>query len=209
MVRRVKGQAVDLHQLTPYIVPLAVVVLMARRLMRNQPQKVKLNRIFIIPAVVAAGAALTLYSAPMPGLVWIAGYVAAASAGGVVGFLTAHHQEFALDYETGQITSKATPIGSALVVALFAVRLGLKFLMPDVAGSPTKVDSYTPSSPVQHFSPHANASLIGWTEAGLIFSTAMLAARAATTYLRARPLLAEHAAHLAAKSSAGTIQPPP
>src|SRR5665213_4496380 len=38
------------------------------------------------------------------GLLWIGIYVAAAVAGAGVGFLTAHHQEFALDYETGTIT---------------------------------------------------------------------------------------------------------
>lgn len=198
----------DLNHLTPYLVPVIVVALLARRLIRNTPQKVKLNRIFILPGIIILGAGITLASTPIPGLMWIGIYIVALIAGGVVGFLSAHHQEFALDYETGEITSKSTPIGSALVVALFAVRFGLKFLMPGVAGSPTQVSSYTPNAPVQHFSAHANASLIGWTDAGLLFSVGLLVARAATTYLRARPLLEEHKAHLATKASA-SVQPPP
>ncbi|HEY5338093.1 MAG TPA: hypothetical protein VIJ85_07825 [Rhizomicrobium sp.] len=192
-----------LKQLGPYIAPIIVVIILARRLIKNPARKVKTSRMFIMPAIVTAGTAITLYATPMPGLMWIGIYVVAAIAGAVVGFLTAHHQEFALNYETGEITSKSTPIGTILVAALFAVRFGLKLLMPDVAGSPTQIQSYTPNSPVQHFSAHASASLIGWTDAGLIFSTAMLIARAATTWLRAQPLLAEHKAHLESKKSDG------
>src|ERR1700759_1659853 len=111
----------NLHQLQPYIVPLVVVVILARRLLRNKPQKVKVGRLFILPVIVAVATVLTLYSTGIPGVLWIGVDIAAVLAGAVVGFLSAHHQEFALDYETGTITSKATPIGSMLVVALFAV----------------------------------------------------------------------------------------
>jgi hypothetical protein len=192
---------VNLHQLQPYIVPLVVIVILARRLMRNKAQKVKTNRLFILPGIVAIATVITLYSTGIPGMLWIGIYVAALIAGAVVGFLSAHHQEFALDYETGTITSKATPIGSILVVALFAARFGLKLLMPNVAGSATSISSYTPGSPLPSVPAHASGALLGWTDAGIIFSAAMMLARAATTYLRAQPLLAEHKAHLESKAS--------
>jgi hypothetical protein len=190
----------NLHQLEPYLVPLVVVVILARRLMRNKPQKVKTRRLFVLPGIVAIATVITLYSTGVPGVLWIGVYAAALIAGAVVGFLSAHHQEFALDYETGTITSKATPIGSALVVALFAVRFVMKLLMPGVAGSATAVSSYTPGSPLPSVPAHASGALLGWTDAGIIFSAAMMLARAATTYLRAQPLLAEHKAHLESKS---------
>ena len=196
----------NLHQLQPFIVPLVVVVILARRLMRNKPQKVKTSRLFILPGIVAIATILTLYFAGLPGLLWIGVDIVALAAGAVVGFLSAHHQEFALDYETGTITSKATPIGSALVVALFAVRFGLKLLMPDVAGSATSVKSYLPDSPLPSVPAHASGAFLGWTDAGIIFSAAMMMARAATTYFRAQPLLAAHREHLENKAS-GT--PPP
>jgi hypothetical protein len=197
-----------LHQLQPYLVPLIVVVILARRLMRNKPQKVKIGRLFVLPGIVAVATIVTLYSTGIPGLLWIGVYVAALIAGLVVGFLSAHHQEFTLDYETGQIMSKATPIGSALVVALFAVRFLLKLVMPQVAGSATAVGSYTPGSPLPSVPAHASGALLGWTDAGIIFSAGMMLARAATTYLRAQPLLAAHKEHLENKSS-DAIQPPP
>jgi hypothetical protein len=190
----------NLHQLEPYLVPLIVVVILARRLIRNAPRKVKTGRLFILPGIVAVATVLTLYSTGVPGVLWIGVYVVALIAGAVVGFLSAHHQEFALDYDTGTITSKATPIGSALVVALFAARFALKLVMPGVAGSPTAVTSYTPGSPLPSVPAHASGALLGWTDAGIIFSAAMMLARAATTYLRAQPLLAEHRAHLESKS---------
>ena len=190
-----------LHQLQPYIVPLIVVVILARRLIRNAPRKVKTGRLFVLPGIVAIATVATLYSTGVPGLLWIGVYIVALIAGLVVGFLSAHHQEFSLDYETGQIMSKATPIGSALVVALFAVRFLLKLIMPQVAGSATAVSSYTPGSPLPSVPAHATGALLGWTDAGIIFSAGMMLARAATTYLRAQPLLAAHKAHLENKSS--------
>jgi hypothetical protein len=196
----------NLHQLQPYIVPLIVVVILARRLIRNAPRKVKTGRMFVLPGIVAVATVITLYSTGVPGILWIGIYVVALILGAVVGFLSAHHQEFALDYETGTITSKATPIGSALVVALFAVRFLLKLIMPQVAGSATAVSSYTPSSPLPSVPAHATGALLGWTDAGIIFSTGMLLARAATTYLRAQPLLAAHKEHLENKASGA---PPP
>jgi hypothetical protein len=61
-----------------------------------------------------------------------------------------------------------------------------------------------PDSPLPSVPAHVSGALLGWTDAGLIFSTAMLFARAGTTWLRAQPLIAEHKAHVAAKSENGT-----
>ncbi len=193
--------------ITPYIVPIIVVAIMARRLMRNPARKVKTGRIFLLPAVVVIATAATLWSAPMPSpwLMWILVDVLALLAGLATGFFTAHHQEFALDYETGTITSKTTPLGTILVAALFAARFGLKFIFPDINGSPYSAVSYAPGSPIPSAPHHGAAAFMGWTDAGLIFSHALLFARAATTWLRAQPLIAEHKAHLAAKE---TVSPP-
>src|SRR6185312_10019133 len=136
-------------------------------------------------------------------LLWIPVDIAALAAGLVIGFLSAHHQEFAVDYDTGVITSKATPIGTIVVLALFAAKFGLKFILPDVNGSPFSAMSYVPGSPLPS-APHGGpASVMGWTDAGIILSAAMLFARAFTTWLRAQPLIHAHREHVAAKSEAG------
>lgn len=190
-----------LKELMPYIVPLLVVFIMARRLMRNKPSKVKTNRLFVLPVIVIIATVATLSSAPLPRpwLLWIPIDVTALIAGLVVGFLSAHHQAFSLDYDTGTITSKATPLGTILVAVLFAARFGLKFILPGVNGSPFSAASYMPDSPIPS-APHSGpASIMGWTDAGIIFSAAMLFARAFTTWLRAQPLIAAHKDHVATK----------
>lgn len=194
-----------MKELTPYILPLVVVIIVARRLMNNKPRKVKTNRIFWFPAFVIIATVLTLSFAPLPKpwLLWIPVDIAALVGGLVIGFLSAHHQEFTLDYDTGTITSKATPIGTIVVLALFAAKFGMRFVLPDVNGSPFSAMSYVPDSPLPS-APHSGpASIMGWTDAGIILSAAMLFARAFTTWLRAQPLIAAHKDHVAAKSVEG------
>ncbi|MGH6870530.1 MAG: hypothetical protein ACREHE_03395 [Rhizomicrobium sp.] len=170
-------QNIDWQHATPYIVPLLVVALLARRLIRNPPRKVKVGRLFIQPVIALAATAATLAATPAPPLFWIVGYAIALGAGVGIGFLSAHHQEFALDSETGTITSRATPIGSILVVVLFAVRFGLKLVFPQLGGSPGG---------------HPSADVLAWTDAGLVFSSAMIVTRAVVTWLRTKPLIDAH-----------------
>ena len=192
-----------MKELGPYILPLVVVAIMARRLMNNKPRKVKVNRIFYFPAFIIIATVATLWSAPMPTpwLLWIPVDLLSVAGGSVIGFLSAHHQEFSIDYDTGVITSKATPVGTIVVLALFAAKFGLRFILPDVNGSPFSAASYIPNSPIPS-APHSGpASIMGWTDAGIILSAAMLFARAVTTWLRAQPLIAAHKDHVAAKAA--------
>jgi hypothetical protein len=179
---------ISLH-LAPYLVPLLVIALVARRLIRNKPQKVKPGRLFVMPAIVTFGTGFMLQQTGWPGLLWLLVYGAAAAAGGAVGYLIGRHRHFILD-ERGEIMARATPIGTAIFAALFALRFGLKLLFPQLNGG---ARPYGPSLP--NF--HPAASVIGWTDAGLVFSTAMLLATAATTWQRTRHLAAERSARKA------------
>jgi hypothetical protein len=181
----------------PYLVPLLIVAVVVLRLVRNKPRKVKPNRLFVTPAFVALATALTLSQMGWPSFLWIVADAFAAVAGAGVGYLSARHREFTLDPETGEIMSRATPIGTIIFAALFAARFGLKLAFPGLNGA----QSYRPSA-MAYGHPAANA--IGWTDAGLIFSTALLIATAATTWLRTRHLMEARRAQRAAKSA-----PPP
>lgn len=178
-----------LKTIVPYVVPLLVIILVARRLITNPARKVRVGGLWIMPLIVLAATIATLVMMPKPPLFWIAGYALAAVLGGSVGFLTSHHQEFSLDYDTGTITSKATPLGTILIGALFALRFGLKMIFPQLGGG-AGYGAYSGGHPL-----HPSADVLAWTDAGLIFSTGILIARAATTYFRARPLLEAHKAH--------------
>jgi hypothetical protein len=175
----------------PYVAPLLIVAVVVLRLIRNKPRKVKPNRLFVMPLLIALAAALTLRQMGMPSLLWLLVDVLAAGAGVGVGYLSARHREFTLDAETGEITGRATPIGTIIFAALFAVRFGLKLVFPELNGT----QSYGHPTALGH--PAAN--VIGWTDAGLIFSTALLFASAATTWLRTRHLMEARRTHRAAK----------
>jgi hypothetical protein len=115
----------------PYIAPLLVVAIVARRLIKNPPRKVKPSRLFITPGLLAVAAAFTLKQTGVPSLLWLLVDVVAVGAGAGVGYLTARHREFTLDAETGEIMGRSTPIGTIIFAALFAVRFGLMGIPPD------------------------------------------------------------------------------
>ncbi|MFL5239160.1 MAG: hypothetical protein ACJ8EL_16490 [Rhizomicrobium sp.] len=166
----------------PYLAPLLIVALVALRLIRNKPQKVKPGRLFITPLLLVVATYLTLRQAPAPGALWLLVDAAAALAGAGVGWLTARHRAFTLDGETGEIMSRATPIGTVIFGALFAVRFGLKLAFPQMQAG----HAYAPAGASFH---PAAASAIGWADAGLVFSAAMVIARAATIWLHTRHLV--------------------
>jgi hypothetical protein len=181
----------DWKQLLPYLGPALVVVLLARRLARNPPRKVRPWRLFIGPVVITLAVIAVFSTTPLPQpiAIWLLGFAVALAIGGTAGFLTTHHQEFSIDKETGEVWARATPVGTALIVVLFALRYGLKYIMPHA-------DPYT-AQPV-----HPSASVIGWTDVGIMFAVGMIYARTITTWLHARPLLAAHKAQAAISGDA-------
>jgi len=183
----------DWQHILPYLAPIVVLALVARRLIRNAPRKIKPWRVFIPPAIIAVLVGVTFAITPMPAPIWIAGFVVALAAGGAVGFLMTHHQEFAIDRDTGEITVRATPIGLILVAAFFVVRFGARYAMN--GGNPYASENFQPNA-------HPSASLIAWTDVGLMFSVGLVFARAITTWVRTRPLIAEH-------REAKAVVPPP
>ncbi|HEX3944990.1 MAG TPA: hypothetical protein VHW69_12960 [Rhizomicrobium sp.] len=166
--------------LLPYVGPLVIIALVAWRLIKNPQKKVKPNRLFVLPLILALAAFFTLKQSPAPGAVWILIFAAAGVLGAGVGYLSGRHREFSLETETGEIMSRATPIGTIIFGALFAARFGLKLAFPQLNSG----QAFGPSTGV-----HPAASVIGWTEAGLIFSTAMILATAVTTWFRIRHLM--------------------
>jgi len=179
----------------PFLAPLLVVALVALRLIRNKPQKVKPGRLFITPLLLVVATYLTLRQAPGSGALWLLVDAAAALAGAGVGWLSARHRAFTLDADTGEIMSRTTPIGTIVFGAVFAVRFGLKMAFPQLNGA----RAYAPAG--ANF--HPAASAIGWTDAGLVFSVAMVTARAATIWLHTGHLVEERDARKAQMEQTG------
>jgi len=158
------------QQLAPYFVPVLVMVVLARRVMKTQrPSAVRLWRLWIFPAVLVALTGLTLAHEPAPGMLAILAFAMAASAGAALGWFRVHTLEFTVDPETGTIFSKSTPVGAIILVALLLFRYALKDVL---SGEGIR-----------------GVELVRWTDGALIFTAAMLLAQSAHTWVRARRLL--------------------
>ncbi|HVZ91498.1 MAG TPA: hypothetical protein VG843_07590 [Rhizomicrobium sp.] len=169
------------QQLAPYLFPLLIVVLIARRALSAQtPRRVRTSRLWIGPVYLAVGMVLVLATSPMPNLFGALLFVAGAAAGAVVGYLRALHQEFSIEADTGNVMSKATPLGSILFLGLFVVRFGLNSWFR--AGS-------APGSLQAR-----SAEIVLYTDTMLFFAFAMVTVSAWEVWRRTRPLVAAHKA---------------
>jgi len=150
-----------------FLLPLLVFAIVIRRAFRQR--KVKTERLWRFPAIFAAIAVYTMLHEPLPGTVALAGFVVCAGLGAGLGILRARHQTFTLDPVTGELFSKATPIGTLLVGGFFALRFGLEF--------------YTHARDL----PHA-LGLQRSTDAGLIFALSLMIGQRWEIWQRAKLL---------------------
>jgi hypothetical protein len=162
--------AIPWHMASSVVVPLAALGLMIRRNLRER--RVRTARLWIYPVILGGLTAVTVARGPVPGIGAIAGFVASAAAGAGFGYLRARHQQLSRDPQTGQIVSRATPLGLILIAGFFVLRYGLEF--------------FTHTRDL----PHA-LGLQRATDAGLIFSTAMIFARQWEIWCRTRALMGE------------------
>lgn len=164
--------AIPWHMASSVVVPLAALGLMIRRNLRER--RVRTARLWVYPVILGGLTAVTVARGPVPGIGAIAGFVASAAAGAGFGYLRARHQQLSRDPQTGQIVSRATPLGLILIAGFFVLRYGLEF--------------FTHTRDL----PHA-LGLQRATDAGLIFSTAMIFARQWEIWRRTRALTGEGA----------------
>lgn len=163
----------------PYVVPVVVLALIARRTLNNKPRKVRLRTMWLMPALLSVAALSLFANSPAPGVLVLCGFLLALAIGSVLGWLRARHMALSVETETGVLTSTATPVGMMLIGGLVIVRFALKLIFPEMSAQPGD---------------HPAGAALLWTDAGLLFSLGLVWGRAVTTWLRARPLLSAHAA---------------
>ena len=176
------------NQYLQYIGPAIIVIVIARRLLRAQePRRIRPGLLWIQPTILLAGMIALFAGTPVQLSVFsIAIFVVGAIAGATVGYFRALHQEFSIDPETGNVMSKATPLGSLLFLGIFLVRFAMNSWMK--GGQQTDM-AHPPS-----------ANVMLYTDATLFFAFAMVAATAWEIWRRTRPIVAEH--------RAGQVTPP-
>jgi hypothetical protein len=160
-------------QLAPYIVPLLVAAIILRRAMRAQkPRTVRLQRLWIFPALLLFVTLNSLLHEGFPGFVVVIVFAVVAIAGTAIGWFRVHTLEFSLD-EDGKVSARATQLGALLIVGLIGLR-------------------YLAEFGIKQFGLDAGARLVHASDATLIFSTSMLLARGVHTWIKARALIAAH-----------------
>lgn len=170
-----------LKTLLPYLAPLLVIGMVlwrSTKAMKGRP--VKPSRLWIRPVIIAVLMAVPLATSPAPGLLGLVLWIGTVLAGAGLGYLMARHQHFTLDPATGAITSRMSPVGTALFLGLFAARYA--FRLATTGGQvPDKLTAHS-------------GQIMVYTDAGLLFVLAMVSAQAWETWRRTKPLLDEHAA---------------
>ena len=119
----------DWKQIGPYLLPLLVAAILARRMMRAQkPRTVRLGRLWLLPALLLFATWTTLAHEELPGIVSgivsVLVFVVATALGGLIGWFRVHTLEFTRDAGTGKITSRGSQLDVLFVVGLIAVRYG-------------------------------------------------------------------------------------
>jgi hypothetical protein len=161
--------------------PLLIVGLIAWRMARHaKGRPVKPGQLWIRPAILALFLCLTFLRPPPLSFVAVLAFIAAAAVGLGLGYLLASHQHLSVDKASGAITSRLSPYGMLLFLAVFAARFGVRMM---VHGAPSDQPFAAPPP-----------SVLLYTDGALILLTAMVGAQAWEIWRRAKALVESVAA---------------
>jgi len=155
-----------------YAVPLVILVpLLYRRLRRMlKPQPLKLNRLWIRPAIILFAGIAVLAGAPPP-LADLPWFALAAILGAALGWQWGRLMAIHVDPENGTLMTRGSLAALIVIVLLIVVRVGLRALLT-----------------VQGAAWHLDAVLI--TDGLIVFSAFLFGVRGLEMYLRARRVMA-------------------
>lgn len=130
------------RQTTTYLVAFTVMALfMGLRIWRgSRARKLKVERMWIRPAIIGVFLSLSIYGQPPPMTPEVlAGLAVAIIAGLAMGWFRGRMVKVSIDPATHDLTSKASPWGMLIFLGLMIVRMGARFVLReehDVAGIP-------------------------------------------------------------------------
>ena len=107
-----------------YLVPLIAVAMVVLR--NSRERKLKVERLWIAPVAFLIITGLVLAAQPPPGLAMLAADLLALAVGATAGWWRGRLTHLTVDPETHDLTSKTSPLGMLLVLALFAMRYILR-----------------------------------------------------------------------------------
>jgi hypothetical protein len=166
-----------------FLPPALALLIIVRR--GSKPRRVKVATLWRFPILISLLALVTLGGSAAPGLLALTMYAAGLAAGGGVGWFSAQHVELTLDSKTGTIMSKPTVWGTAMTAGAFMARFAVDYVMKGGMDG----DATTPA-----FAMHHATSIVGFTNALLLFVAARSLAGAWHMWIRTRPLIEQHKA---------------
>jgi len=111
-----------------------IVVVMALRMRRmGQMRPLKLDSLWVVPAIYAVVAALMFYQLPPTGMVAIASAVGLAI-GAAVGWQRGKMMHIHVDPETHALNQKASPAAMIFLIVLIVVRMGARSFLGQEGG---------------------------------------------------------------------------
>ena len=116
-----------------YVVPLIAVALVILR--NSRARRLRVETLWIMPVVILAlvGLSFTQQGTPSPLMLGID--VAALAIGALLGWWRARFTHISVDPATHQLTSRASPIGMLVVLAIFALRYAVRLYAPQSAST--------------------------------------------------------------------------
>jgi hypothetical protein len=116
-----------------YLVPLIVVGLIILR--NGRARRLRIETLWIAPVLILALVALAFSQekALTPAMLGID--LAALAVGAVLGWWRGRTTHIAVDPQTHELTRRASPVGMLLILALFALRYGIRYYATQNAGA--------------------------------------------------------------------------
>jgi hypothetical protein len=160
-----------------YLVPLVVIAMV---ILRNaRARRLRIETLWIAPLMILVLVGLALSQEGMPTPAFLAIDLAAVAVGALLGWWRARLVNITVNPETHELTSQASPLGMILILAIFAVRYGLRLYASENAAS-------------LHMPVNAIA------DAALVITVGLVCAQRLEIFIRASRLLAEARAAKAA-----------
>src|SRR4029450_6483619 len=113
--------------LLTYLIPLIVIGLVILR--NSRARTLRVERLWISPAVIMGMAILAFSQNQAPGPIGLALDVAAVAIGALLGWWRGRASYFTVDPETHVVTSKVSPAGMLLILGIFGLRYVLRSML--------------------------------------------------------------------------------
>ena len=162
-------------QALPYILPLLILALILRRNLRART--LKMERLWVYPAILILATGSIMSSERMPGLVTLTGFAVALAAGGLIGWYRGRLTHITIDPKTHDLSSRASIAGTILIGVVFALRYGVRMAMAGGGMGPLPWG--------------LRLDVAGITDGLMLFLVAMMSVQRIEMFLRCQKLLEE------------------